>query len=131
MGLFSSTKKDDKLPPLEFPELPKSVPSFDLDRMQQMPFGAAEIKQAVSRPVEPFMPETNVTSEQPLFIKIDKYKDVVENLKKLRAKLGEAEDSLNRLNKLKEDEDRELSSWRNDLENVRNQLLNVDKNLFE
>tara|TARA_Y100000310_G_scaffold328877_1_gene397726 strand:- start:1800 stop:2207 length:408 start_codon:yes stop_codon:yes gene_type:complete len=135
MGLFGSKKKEDKLPPLEFPELPKSIPKFEGQDQQpsQMPVGAAEIKQAVSQPLDvPQMPDTRVSGpEQPLFVKIEKYKDVVENLNKLKKRLGDADNILSKLHRLKEEEDRELQAWHNDLQKIRNQLMNVDKNLFE
>ena len=135
MGLFSSKKKEDKLPPLEFPELPKSIPKFDSDKSMQ---GASEPKPAVSAPSmarrpmpsRPAMP-TTPSNEQPLFIKVEKYQSVMDNLKKLKAKLAEADGSLAKLTKLRDEEGRELSAWHNDLEKVKGQLMEIDKKLFE
>ena len=136
MGLFGSKKKEDKLPPLEFPELPKSIPTFDSDRSMT---DAGEIKPVVSAPAMPSprpMPQRTVmpttpSSEQPLFIKVDKYKGVMDNLKNLKAKLAEADGSLAKLTKLREEEGRELSAWHNDLEKVKGHLMEIDKKLFE
>ncbi|MBT4174502.1 hypothetical protein HOE07_02380 [archaeon] len=134
MGLFGSKKKEGNLPPLEFPELPKSIPTFE-GQKQEMPAEAAEIKQAVSQqPVmdaAPQMPTTSAGPEQPLFVKIDKYRDVMNNLGKLKKRLSEAEGVLAKMNKLKEEEDRELEAWHGDLEKIRTQLLSIDRNLFE
>tara|TARA_Y100000310_G_scaffold283455_1_gene305423 strand:- start:1546 stop:1950 length:405 start_codon:yes stop_codon:yes gene_type:complete len=134
MGLFGSKKKEDKLPPLEFPELPKSIPTFE-GQKQEMPAEAAEIKQAVSQPpamnAAPQMPVSSAGPEQPLFVKIEKYRSVMDNLGKLKKRLSEAEGVLAKMNKLKEEEDRELEIWHADLEKIRTQLLNIDRNLFE
>lgn len=129
MGLFG--KKEDKngLPPLQFPELPKTVPSFDEEAE------TADIKKAVM----PEIPKQNISYglpksfgvEQPLFVKIEKYKDVVETLSKLKGRLGEAENILNKLTRLKDEEDREIAAWHNDLEKIRMQLMEIDRKLFE
>ena len=136
MGLFSK-KKDDKndLPPLKFPELPKSVPSFEPSKSMQAT-EAKEIKAAVSVPSPlPISSHSQLPStpsmEKPLFVKIEKYKDVVMTLNKLKDKLHDADEVLSRLNTLKDKEGRELSAWHSDLERIRNQLLDIDRTLFE
>lgn len=135
MGLFGSKKKEESadLPPLQFPELPTSVPRFD----SQGGFGsdAERIKSAVSPAMPAFgesLPESfGGGTEKPLFVKIEKYRDVVETLKKLKARLNDADVVLSKLGQLREEEDRELAAWQSDLERIRNQLLDVDKKLFE
>tara|TARA_Y100000310_G_C20570650_1_gene757827 strand:- start:303 stop:713 length:411 start_codon:yes stop_codon:yes gene_type:complete len=136
MGLFGSKKKEEKLPPLEFPELPKSIPTFDSNK--NMP-EASPARPAMSAPTmpsarpvssRPAMP-TTPSNEQPLFIKVEKYQSVMDNLKKLKAKLSEADDSLAKLTKLRDEEGRELSAWHSDLEKVKGQLMEIDKKLFE
>jgi len=139
MGLFGKKKEENaELPPLQFPELPKSVPNFESGQAMQ-PTEAQEIKSAVSpQPgvvqspgFAPIMPPVGMGAEQPLFVKIDKYRDVVETLNKLKVRLKDADQILAKLNRLKEEEDRELIAWRGDLEKIRGQLLNIDKKLFE
>jgi hypothetical protein len=142
MGLFGSNKKEEKheLPPLEFPELPKTVPAYQPEAKPQgvishpQPVAAREIPiNPVSAPPvhhAPSLPHIGGT-EQPLFIKIEKYRDVVDTLGKLKSKLSEAGNILNKLNRLKDEEDRELAAWHNDLERIRGQLMEIDKRLFE
>ena len=129
MSLFGK-KREEKEAPLQFPELPKSVPSFE-------PFGndVDAIRSAVSPSpslsMRPMLPSSLGDTEKPLFVKIEKYRDVVETLKKLKTRLNEADTILSKLNRLKEEEDRELSMWQSDLEKIRNQLLEIDKKLFD
>lgn len=138
MGLFGNKKEDkNDLPPLKFPELPKSVPSFEQGKSMQAT-EAKEIKAAVSTSVPSPMPTSSYSQlpntpslEKPLFVKIEKYKDVVETLNKLKTKLHDADEVLSRLNTLKDKESRELSAWHSDLERIRNQLLDIDRKLFE
>jgi hypothetical protein len=142
MGLFGKKKNEDKpeLPPLQFPDLPSEVPSFESGKSMQ-PVEAQEIKSAVSpqfsanpfaaQPSPSPMQSPGMGSEQPLFVKIEKYRDVVKTLKQLRNHLNQADDILAKLNRLKAQEDRELSAWSSDLEKIRNRLLDVDQKLFE
>lgn len=128
MGLFG--KKEDKsgLPPLQFPELPKTVPSFD------EAIETEDIKKAISSgspKQNSFELPRSSGIEQPLFVKIEKYKDVVETLGKLKNRLSEAENILNKLTRLKDEEDREIVAWHNDLERIRMQLMDIDRKLFE
>ena len=133
MGLFGFKKKEEnsELPPLQFPELPKSVPSFE----PQGSFGgdAQQIKSAVSLqlPSMGSSPDMMMSNEKPLFVKVEKYRDVVETLKKLKARLNDADTILSKLGQLREEEDRELSAWQGDLEKIRSQLLDIDRKLFE
>lgn len=134
MGLFGFKKKEEAvdLPPLQFPELPKSVPAFE----QQGNFGgdAERIKSAVSMPLQSFSPSVDTLAagaEKPLFVKVERYRDVVETLKKLKARLNDADVILGKLGQLREEEDRELAAWQSDLEKIRSQLLDIDKKLFE
>ena len=132
MGLFGLIKKkeSDELPPLQFPELPKSVPSFE----PQSGFGsndAEQIKNAISMPSQPRLMPESFGEEKPLFVKIEKYRDVVETLKKLKSRLNEADNILNKLTSIREEEDRELAMWQGDLEKIRSQLMEIDRNLFE
>ncbi len=132
MGLFGSKKKEEAqgLPPLQFPELPKTVPKFQ----EQAPVNVGEaqvIKGAVSPQPRPVLPETVGGTEKPLFVRIEKYRDVVETLKKLKARLSDADSILEKLNHLKMEEEKELAAWHGDLEKIRGQLLDIDKKLFE
>ena len=123
---------------MEFPELPKSIPTFDSDKSAQpsMPKPAATSAPTMPSvsprpmPTRPTMP-TTPSNEQPLFIKVEKYQSVMDNLKKLKGKLAEADGSLAKLTKLRDDEGKELSAWHSDLEKVKGQLMEIDKKLFE
>ena len=133
MGLFGHTKKEakDELPPLQFPELPKTVPAYKPEE-KPMPAQPAALKDIPIKPVvHRELPASMGSNEQPLFIKIEKYRDVVDTLGKLRTRLSEAEHILNKLNRLKDEEDRELAAWHNDLTKIRNQLMHIDKQIFD
>ncbi len=151
MGLFSSKKKDKmlprpELPPLKFPDLPvEDLPSYP--PMQGMSSGEAQtLRGAVQSPeftlfqrqFMPQMPQEEMLSlgmheemERPLFVRIEKYKDVMETLNELKDKMKDAGDVLRELNRIKDEEEQELASWHHDLEAIKEKLMTIDKSLFE
>ncbi|MBR9675752.1 hypothetical protein GOV05_01965 [Candidatus Woesearchaeota archaeon] len=68
---------------------------------------------------------------EPVFVKIEEYKDVLEIVKVLRDKLTKAKKLLGELNKLKNDEDSELELWENNLDDISLKLKGVDEMLYE
>ncbi|MBI5797783.1 hypothetical protein HZA98_02680 [Candidatus Woesearchaeota archaeon] len=129
MGLFGSKREGSSdLPPLQFPELPKSVPSFEADD-SFMGGDAGQIRSAVSMPS--MNQQVSLGTEKPLFVKVEKYRDAVETLRKLKERLSDADVILGKLSHLREEEDRELAAWQSDLERIRTQLLDIDRKLFE
>jgi len=76
-------------------------------------------------------PETVEIEEKPLFVKIDKYKDVMRTIKELKIKLDEANAILSEIAKIKEEEEKELQKWTAELGKIKDKLISIDKSLFE
>lgn len=68
---------------------------------------------------------------KPLFVKIEKYKEIMHMIDAINSKLNDAENLLHELEKVRNDEQEKLEAWKRDLENVKEKLLSVDKDLFE
>lgn len=71
------------------------------------------------------------SEEKPLFVQIEKYKDVLHTLDAIRLKLKDAEELLRTFEHIKLEEDEKLEAWKRDLQNVKDKLLSIDKDLFE
>jgi len=69
--------------------------------------------------------------EAPVFVKIDEYKDVLDITGMIRNKLDEAKRTLGKVNELKNQEDSELGSWSNALNEIERKIDFIDKALFE
>lgn len=149
MSIFSFTKKkveEDKEElsplPLKFPEFSAEIPKYD---EEISPAEMGTIKEAVSsneplnipmrKPMfaaqekEPFNVEES--KEKTLFIKMDNFKEAVSLMHNIKEKIQEAEKIAEKLNQIKEEEDSELSSWHQNLEEIKENLLSIDKELFE
>lgn len=138
MALFSLGKKkeikefpdfkfseESKLPPLpttesSFPKFPK----FPKKEVSSEPFNIP-----IRKP--PMIQERGVSKKIPLFVKISKYKTVMSTLHKIKEKVQESENILSKLDVIKSEEDRELSSWHENISEIKERLLEIDENLFE
>ena len=135
MGIFSSKKKEQmtqsELPPLRFPDLPSEETSM-YEQPQIAPSEAQAIKQAMQQRQ---MPSENnyapMHEDKPLFVRIEKYKEVMETLNGLKNKLGEAGEILKELSRIKAEEEQELTNWQQDLENAKEKLLSIERSLNE
>lgn len=129
--IISSTEADlikeavAPAPPRPSPERPRlTIPKL----LKRSKFRKEEAEEEA--PME-YEEEHPIGEEKPLFVKIDTYRDVMETVKELKLRLKEATDIISELKKLKDEEDRELQLWHDELESIKNKLTMVDKKLFE
>ncbi len=151
MGIFKFLKKEGKAgEDLEIPPAPpikEALPTFSEREVKA-------IKEAVERPrkkEKPVAPperiidveEAAVASQRrllgrrehleltkPLFIDVNVFRNIVDEIALVQNTLKEADDSLARLDEFKEDEDKEFKRWLNDVQDVQKKLIYVDKTLF-
>jgi len=64
-------------------------------------------------------------------VKVDEYKDILELVGTIKAKLEDAKETLNKINEMKNDEDSELDLWHTEIEEIEKKVEHVDKVLFE
>src|SRR3989344_1284599 len=69
--------------------------------------------------------------EKPVFVKIDKYKDALRMIEDIKSKIEEAEKSISELESIKNTEQKNIESWKSDLNEIKSKLLDIDKKLFE
>jgi hypothetical protein len=119
-------------PPLEFPETPphEETDNFgsSMDEATPEPGEADSLESPEEKPTE----ETEVKPrEGPIYLKIDRYKDVLREISKIKADFEKSEDILSSMVEIKTREDRELENWKHGLEGIRKKLTFIDATLFE
>lgn len=67
----------------------------------------------------------------PVFVKIDEYKDILEIMGLIKSKLEQARSVLGKINEIKHQEDNELATWQQDLNEVETKIALIDGTLFE
>lgn len=69
--------------------------------------------------------------DRPVFIKIDKYENVVSAVEVIRKKINEAKNTLTKIDSLKTHEDAELDKWGSELGNVEEKINAIETMLSE
>ncbi len=69
--------------------------------------------------------------EAPLFVKIEKYKELTEVLGRVDAKLREAKTQLSTLERLKAEEDAKIESWQQSLQELEERSKELHDALFQ
>jgi hypothetical protein len=69
-------------------------------------------------------------SKEPVFIKIDKFKEAVEKFREIKEKVTDIEDSLKKLKEVKDKEDLELKAWDQEMQLIRQKVEIIDNSLF-
>ncbi len=66
-----------------------------------------------------------------IFVKIDEYDEVLNLMKLVNDKIAKSEDMINKIKKLKKDEEKELESWEDNLKKMKSSLDNIEAEFFE
>ncbi len=88
------------------------------------------VQPAFSRQPEPAASH-EYTVEKPLFIKVDDYREAMGNIEALKRTLQETEQLLEKLESIRLAEEEELKKAHSNLDAIKEQLLFIDKRLFE
>ncbi len=109
-------------PTLAEPEFPEIKPDFTPEKVFDR-----TIEEVIKKPEEIVRPQ----EVKPMFVSVDDFKNLAANTNFVRSKLIEAEEYLQRLTDLKNQELNAFDKWRKTLENVENKLSYVDKVIAE
>jgi len=69
-------------------------------------------------------------TKEPIFIKLDKFKDVVEKFEEIKDKIKDIDDSIKQIRELKEKEEQELKLWEEEVSAIKEKAANIDSSLF-
>lgn len=96
-----------------------------------------EIEDDILKPTKEKLPESKEFKEEsiikniePVFIRIDKFEESLRIFEKVKKDILEIEKMLKDIKTLKEHESRELSHWEREMQRVKDQIDQVDKDIF-
>ncbi len=157
MGLFRKKKaaKDLQLPEasLTFPELPSEehegrrelpalpqLPSLSqiktLPQLESVERTAPKLPMPMPKHAMPAMPETIIPRaampkvREPIFVKIDKFKDAMANFELIKKRLNESSSLLEKIRETRAKEEEELNEWAEELNSVKQKISIIDKKIF-
>ncbi|MBW2969270.1 hypothetical protein KY304_01530 [Candidatus Woesearchaeota archaeon] len=67
----------------------------------------------------------------PVFVKIEDYKDIVDLLALIKDRLKQSKFLLDKVKEIKDQEDAEIRTWTNELNDIDIKINEVDRSLFE
>jgi hypothetical protein len=73
---------------------------------------------------------SRAVSKEPVFVKLDKFKEAVERFDEIKDKVSEIENALRKLREIKEKEDSELKAWGEEMQLIRQKVETIDNSLF-
>jgi len=121
---ISKPIKEEALP--KPPEIPKiEVPKTEEVKEEQKDFKLPIETETPEMPVKP-IPEIKPIKPE-VYVKLEKYRQVVDNITKLRKSLQELEDKITELKKIEGDEKEKIISSESIVERMNNMLLFLDE----
>jgi len=77
------------------------------------------------------MPTMQKTREaEPIFIRMDKFEEGSKTFEEVKRKVAEIEKMLAGVKRIKEEEEKELQSWTDEINQVKEKLVKIDDNIF-
>ena len=67
----------------------------------------------------------------PVFVKVDDYKEILDVLDLIKNKVKDIRDTLSNINSLRNEEDVEIATWNNTINEIERKIESIDKILFE
>lgn len=74
--------------------------------------------------------EVRRVKEEPIFIRIDKFEESLKLFEKTRERISQVEKFLRDIKKIKAEEEKELSIWEEELQNLKNQIEKINEDIF-
>jgi hypothetical protein len=67
----------------------------------------------------------------PIYVKVDKYKELLEVLHAINAKLGQVDKTVEKINSLKAQEEAQLQAWSDNLADIKGRLERINNAFYE
>ncbi len=75
-------------------------------------------------------PQRITKKAEPIFVRIDKFEESLENFERIRDRIAELEKMLREIKRVKEEEEREIDSWDKEIQSIRSQIEKIDRDIF-
>ena len=71
-----------------------------------------------------------IKEAEPIFVRIDKFEESKRIFEKTKEQIFEIEKALNKIKSIKQEEDKELASWEQEIINIKDKISKVEKDIF-
>ena len=118
---------------LEIPPAPpkkEELPTFPIPKKRVVSPVEKIEEEAVKSQQEELEEREELKLRKPIFVDLDLYKEMINEITLINSTLKEGKDSLARMDEFREDEDKEFSKWENSIKDIQKKLIYADKTLF-
>lgn len=146
LNFLKSKKKEEELPEKRELEVPPAPPTKEelpeFPSVEEFPKAKKKIEKPEITPIER-LEEAALEEQQeeleereelvvkkPIFIPLENFRDIIDEIGLMNNVLKENEDTLARISEFKEDEDLEFDKWESQIKDIQKKLIYVDKTLF-
>ena len=81
-------------------------------------------------PSRSFVREIKPKMREPIFVKIDKFKEAVESLETINKKIQELNDLMMKIKETRAREEEEITKWEMEIQEIKSRLTIIDQKLF-
>ena len=67
----------------------------------------------------------------PVFVKVDEYKEILDVLDMVKAKISEIRETLGSVNEIRNEEDAEVSMWNSTIDDIEKKIGDIDSMMVE
>jgi len=67
----------------------------------------------------------------PVFVKVDEYREILDVLDMVKAKINEIRETLGSVNEIRNDEDAEVSMWNSTIDDIEKKISDIDSMMVE
>lgn len=124
----SGQNPPEELPDLELgppPQEPEPMPAQELPELTEL-----EDSVVMEPTIAPPKRMVEQESVKPMFISIEDYQDILVSIGAIKDALADTEVAMNRLNELKNTEERILEDWRSHIEDAERKITYIDQAIF-
>lgn len=119
-------KKEDEAQANEFVEEQKMPKLHEIKFNEKPTINTSNIKKII--PSREY--KSKIKQKGPVFIRVDKFKEGLEIFEQTKDRIIEMEEMLKEIKQTKENEEKELSGWENEILLIKSQIEKVEKDIF-
>lgn len=133
MALFFKKKKEDELASMDnLPPLPPLPDEDQFSRPQQFSVPQQQAMPELPSFPAPRMPSSDrqTTERATVFVRVDKYKEIMQTVESMQRKVNELQDTLNKIASIKEKEAEIIHGWGAMLQETKSKVDEVNSKLL-
>ncbi|MBU3906717.1 MAG: hypothetical protein KKA64_00530 [Nanoarchaeota archaeon] len=119
----------DEFAPEEMGQMMQKPPKTPL--VKELPFVKgrnAPITREIPKEFEEAV--TKIKRVEPIFIRIDKFEEAFQIFEEMKRRISEIDKMLRDIKSIKDEEEKELSSWEKEIQSIKQQIDKIDKDIF-